>query len=56
MTDSLPAQGGNLQLSLLRAQAVEDWLLAHGVAAARLQAFGYGDTDPVAPTLRMASR
>ncbi len=48
-TDSLPAPGGNLQLSLLRAQAVEGWLLAHGVAAARLQAFGYGDTDPVAP-------
>jgi outer membrane protein OmpA-like peptidoglycan-associated protein len=28
---------------------VEEWLIAHGVAAARLQAFGYGDTDPVAP-------
>lgn len=48
-TDSLPAPGGNLQLSLQRAQAVEAWLLAHGVVAARLQAFGYGDTDPVAP-------
>jgi outer membrane protein OmpA-like peptidoglycan-associated protein len=25
------------------------WLVAHNVAAGRLQAFGYGDTDPVAP-------
>ncbi|HTX28232.1 MAG TPA: OmpA family protein [Streptosporangiaceae bacterium] len=48
-TDNLPAPGGNLQLSLLRAQAVEAWLVSHGVAAGRLQAFGYGDTDPVAP-------
>ena len=25
------------------------WLTTHGVAAGRLQAFGYGDTDPAAP-------
>ena len=48
-TDNLPAPGGNLQLSRLRAQEVEEWLIAYGVAAGRLQAFGYGDTDPVAP-------
>jgi outer membrane protein OmpA-like peptidoglycan-associated protein len=48
-TDSLPAPDGNLLLSQRRAQAVQDWLVAHGVAAGRLQAFGYGDTDPVAP-------
>jgi outer membrane protein OmpA-like peptidoglycan-associated protein len=48
-TDSLPAPGGNLLLSQRRAEAVEDWLAAHGVAAGRLEAFGYGDTDPVAP-------
>ncbi len=48
-TDSLPAPGGNLLLSQRRAQTVADWLTAHGVAAGRLQAFGYGDTDPVAP-------
>jgi outer membrane protein OmpA-like peptidoglycan-associated protein len=28
---------------------VRNWLVDHGVAAGRLQAFGYGDTDPVAP-------
>jgi outer membrane protein OmpA-like peptidoglycan-associated protein len=48
-TDNLPVPGGNLRLSQLRAQEVEDWLIAHGIAAGRLQAFGYGDTDPVAP-------
>lgn len=48
-TDNLPFPGGNLRLSELRAQEVEDWLIAYGIAAGRLQAFGYGDTDPVAP-------
>jgi outer membrane protein OmpA-like peptidoglycan-associated protein len=47
-TDSLPVPGGNLQLSRIRAQEVQLWLITHGIAAGRLQAFGYGDTDPVA--------
>jgi outer membrane protein OmpA-like peptidoglycan-associated protein len=50
-TDNLPVPGpgGNLLLSRRRAQTVLRWLVAHNVAAGRLQAFGYGDTDPVAP-------
>ena len=48
-TDDLPTPGGNLRLSRLRAQAVLDWLVAEGVAGDRLQAFGYGDADPLAP-------
>ena len=50
-TDSLPVpgKGGNLLLSLRRAQAVLQWLTAQHVVAGRLQAFGYGDTDPAAP-------
>jgi OmpA-OmpF porin, OOP family len=28
---------------------IEQWLVARGVPADRIQAFGYGDTDPVAP-------
>jgi outer membrane protein OmpA-like peptidoglycan-associated protein len=50
-TDNLPvpAQGGNLLLSRRRAQTVLQWLIAHKIAAGRLQAFGYGDTDPAAP-------
>jgi outer membrane protein OmpA-like peptidoglycan-associated protein len=47
-TDNLPVPGGNLQLSRQRAQEIEQWLIAHGIEAGRLQSFGYGDTDPVA--------
>lgn len=48
-TDDLPVPGGNLQLSQRRARAVFSWLVAHDVAASRLQAVGYGDASPVAP-------
>ncbi|HXP18286.1 MAG TPA: OmpA family protein [Streptosporangiaceae bacterium] len=48
-TDTLPVAGGNMRLSANRAIAVEQWLIDHGIAASRLQADGYGDTDPVAP-------
>jgi outer membrane protein OmpA-like peptidoglycan-associated protein len=48
-TDNLPVPGGNLQLSLRRAQEVFTWLAANKVAASRLQAVGRGDTNPVAP-------
>lgn len=48
-TDDLPAPMGNLELSRLRADAVQAWLVAHGVAPGRLQAAGDGDADPVAP-------
>lgn len=42
----------NLGLSRRRADAVKAWLAAHGVAATRLQAEGYGEADPVAPNAR----
>ncbi len=48
-TDNLPMTGGNLHLSRLRAWEVAQWVIAHGVAAERLQVFGYGDSDPMAP-------
>lgn len=49
-TDNLPiANGSNAELSQRRAESVRSWLIAHQVAANRLQAAGYGDTDPVAP-------
>lgn len=47
-TDSLPAPGGNLALSMRRADTVRSWLVAHGILAGRLQAAGYGAADPVA--------
>jgi outer membrane protein OmpA-like peptidoglycan-associated protein len=50
-TDNLPVPGpgGNLQLSRLRAREVGQWLVAHGIAASRVEAFGYGDSDPLVP-------
>jgi outer membrane protein OmpA-like peptidoglycan-associated protein len=47
-TDNLPIPGGNLRLSHERAVAVRAWLTSRGITASRLQANGYGDTDPVA--------
>jgi outer membrane protein OmpA-like peptidoglycan-associated protein len=48
-TDSLPTPGGNLRLSRQRAQEIGQWLIEHGIAADRVQTFGYGNSDPVAP-------
>jgi len=45
-TDDVPVPGGNLALSRRRADAVLDWLVAHGVAATRLQAVGHGAAGP----------
>jgi outer membrane protein OmpA-like peptidoglycan-associated protein len=48
-TDNLPVRNGsNTELSQQRADSVRSWLIAHHVAASRLQSAGYGDTDPVA--------
>lgn len=47
-TDELPAPGGNLRLSELRARSVADWLSGHGISPQRLQAYGYGAADSVA--------
>jgi outer membrane protein OmpA-like peptidoglycan-associated protein len=48
-TDNVAVPGGNRLLSWRRAETVLKWLTAHGVPADRLQAFGYGASDPVAP-------
>jgi outer membrane protein OmpA-like peptidoglycan-associated protein len=37
----------NLTLSEQRAQSVRDWLVAHGIAPARLRARGYGSEHPM---------
>jgi len=52
-------QGGaayNLGLSKARAQSVVAWLVAHGIAANRLVAAGYGLTRPVADNATAAGR
>jgi outer membrane protein OmpA-like peptidoglycan-associated protein len=38
----------NLRLSRRRAQAVVEWLVAHGIARERLNAVGYGERQPIA--------
>ena len=48
-TDNVGKPDYNLALSDRRAAAVKQWLVAHGVAAARLSSHGYGDTQPLVP-------
>lgn len=46
-TDSRGHSAQNLSLSRQRAAAVRDWLIAHGVAAARLESHGFGSERPL---------
>ncbi len=47
-TDSTGADAYNQGLSERRANSVRDYLEAHGIAASRLTAVGFGEADPVA--------
>ena len=47
-TDSIGSDAYNQGLSLRRANAVQDYLAAHGVGAGRMTVKGFGKTDPVA--------
>lgn len=47
-TDSVGSEAYNLRLSQRRAQAVRDYLVKHGVSAARLRVKGVGESQPVA--------
>jgi outer membrane protein OmpA-like peptidoglycan-associated protein len=55
-TDSLGDDAANQQLSERRALAVRDALLARGVAAARVEAVGYGETRPIADNATPSGR
>ena len=48
-TDSIGSEAFNMKLSIKRAQAVADYLKAHGINANRLTVTGFGKTRPVAP-------
>lgn len=48
-TDNTGAAEHNRQLSKQRAQAVQDWLVKHGIEAGRLTAEGFGPDRPIAP-------
>lgn len=47
-TDSVGSDAANLKLSRERAEAVKNYLVAHGADAARLSAKGYGESRPIA--------
>ncbi|AVP99675.1 OmpA family protein [Ahniella affigens] len=47
-TDAVGDDASNQALSDRRAKAVLTWLTSHGVPLARLQAKGYGETQPIA--------
>jgi OOP family OmpA-OmpF porin len=47
-TDSVGSDDYNLKLSDARAASVRNWLVRHGIDAARLTSKGYGKSRPVA--------
>lgn len=48
-TDGMGSDAFNLDLSIRRASAVVQYLMSHGVPAARLEAKGYGKQKPLVP-------
>ena len=55
-TDSIGNDEYNMGLSQRRAQAVADYLIAHGANASNITVRGYGETDPVASNDTEAGR
>jgi outer membrane protein OmpA-like peptidoglycan-associated protein len=47
-TDSVGSDDNNRTLSLKRAQAVKDWLVAKKISAARIKVVGKGEAEPIA--------
>ena len=55
-TDSRGSATYNQKLSERRANAVKNWLIAHGVNASKLSATGYGESQPIASNMYKAGR
>jgi outer membrane protein OmpA-like peptidoglycan-associated protein len=55
-TDDVGGDALNQQLSQKRAEAVAGWLTAHGVAAERIKAVGYGKSRPKVPNTSAPNR
>ena len=55
-TDNSGDRQLNMRLSQRRAQAVQHWLVQHGVESMRLMAKGYGPTRPVVPNITQQNR
>ncbi|MEN8192649.1 MAG: OmpA family protein [Bacteroidota bacterium] len=47
-TDNSGSASANLDLSQRRADAVKNWLVAKGIAPARIKAIGFGEANPIA--------
>jgi outer membrane protein OmpA-like peptidoglycan-associated protein len=55
-TDTSGDRALNMRLSQQRAEAVERWLIQHGVEPTRLMAKGYGSTRPIVPNITQQNR
>lgn len=55
-TDNVGVKSANMLLSQQRAAAVVTWLVAHGIAPARLTSQGFGDMEPIADNSAEAGR
>lgn len=55
-TDGQGSPAYNLDLSRRRAESVKVWLIAHGIAAERIEASGFGDTKPLTTNKTSAGR
>ncbi len=55
-TDSTGSDAFNDRLSVERAQAVREYLVAHGVSPARIQIAGHGEREPIASNDTEAGR
>jgi outer membrane protein OmpA-like peptidoglycan-associated protein len=55
-TDAVGNRDNNLALSQARANAVRDALIARGLAAERIDAFGFGESRPIADNVSEAGR
>lgn len=55
-TDNRGGAEHNQQLSQRRAEAVRDWLVRAGVEPNRLEARGYGQTQPLVPNITASNR
>jgi len=55
-TDSVGSDAYNMKLSQRRADAVRDYMVAHGIAADRITTEAFGETRPVASNDTAARR
>ncbi len=55
-TDNRGGHDHNQDLSQRRAESVRTWLMEAGVDGSRLEAHGYGDTNPIAPNITAGGR